>query len=134
MRVLSADMAISLADRVTAEFPAQPSLREPKVMTNDVDGTTERLGCLLRGHASEVPHLNQLCERFVLAGQRHQSAVQLEKLNVLGTGFTSHIQTGRERDSLWTPVRATTAFPGSAGARIVHKYLPHHPGDNGHEV
>jgi tetratricopeptide (TPR) repeat protein len=68
------------------QLPAQPGVRQPKLVADDVHGAAHHLGRLFGSHASEVTHLDQLGQRTVLARQSIDGQFHVENLHRLGAG------------------------------------------------
>jgi hypothetical protein len=85
----------------------------------------QRRGGFLGGHPAEVPHLNQLHQRLVFAGQRFEGAIQIQQIHPSGARIPLDFKAGLERVDVCS--RLARAFLGGPRACIVHQDLSHHP-------
>ena len=60
---------------VATPLVAQPRLGKTQVAAHGVDGAAKDLGCFFRRHPAEIPHLNELRQRFVFLSEDVDSTI-----------------------------------------------------------
>lgn len=98
-------------------------MRKTKLVADDVNGFTQHLGALLGRHAAEVPHFDELRERFAVTRERVECDVEFEQLDGRGADVGSHLDRLVERHIR----RAAAAAVGRSCTGMVHQYASHRP-------
>src|SRR6266487_2228639 len=71
-------LAAAASFALSGELAAQPGPRQAKIMAHGVDGSTNDHGCLLRRHASEIVHFDNVGERLILARESFQRTLHFQ--------------------------------------------------------
>jgi hypothetical protein len=101
---------------------------QAKLVADNVDGAADYFGRLLRGHATEITHLDQFGQRALFPGQGINREVQIQEFHRLGGGA------GFELDGCIELYLRPAAAGRRSGASMVHQNPAHCPGDHCEEV
>lgn len=112
------------------EFTAQPGVSDAKFVTNNVHTPSLDCSALLRGHAAEVAHFDELRERLALARERFQHQIQFQEADLRFARFELQGESIIQRNGL-VPMGARE---GGARPGMVHQNTAHRLRDYGKEM
>jgi hypothetical protein len=116
------------------EFSAQPRPGQSQVVSNDVNRLAEDLRGFLRGHASQVAHLDEAGEGLIFAVESVESGVHVQQVYLVSRSRRWRFHQRHPLHRFRFRGRIAGALDGATGARIVHEYLPHHTLCDGEKV